>query len=71
MFERMLLRPSEVAVAIGVGRSKIYDLIHSGEIPSIRIGGSIRVPADQLREVIALRTLTPKAPQPVELGAAK
>jgi excisionase family DNA binding protein len=51
--ERLLLRPSETAEAIGVSRSRAYELIARGEIPSIRIGGSVRVPLDGLRQWIA------------------
>lgn len=50
--ERLLLRPTEAAEAIGVGRSKVYELLASGELPSVRIGSSIRVPLDRLREWI-------------------
>jgi len=48
----MLLRPAEAAEVIGIGRSKVYELLASGELPSIRIGGSVRVPLDKLREWI-------------------
>lgn len=51
--DRLLLRPIEAAEAIGVGRSKIYELLASGELPSIRIGSSVRVPVDALRAWIA------------------
>ena len=51
--EKLLLRPIEAAEAIGVGRSKVYSLLASGELPSIRIGGSVRVPVDALRSWIA------------------
>ncbi len=47
--EKLLLRPAEAAEAIGIGRSKVYELLASGELPSIRIGGSVRVPVDALR----------------------
>jgi excisionase family DNA binding protein len=47
--DRLLLRPVEAAEAIGIGRSKVYELLASGELPSIRIGGSVRVPVDALR----------------------
>src|SRR5688572_23033797 len=47
--EKLLLRPSEVAELLGIGRSKSYELIGSGLIPSIRIGTSVRVPLDSLR----------------------
>ena len=50
--ERLLLRPAEAAEAIGIGRSKLYELLACGDLPSVRIGGSIRVPVDKLREWI-------------------
>jgi excisionase family DNA binding protein len=50
--ERMMLRPAEAAEAIGVSRSKVYELIAGGEIPSVRVGGCIRVPVAALREWI-------------------
>ena len=34
-----MLKPSEVAVQLGVSRSWLYDAAKTGRIPSIRIGG--------------------------------
>ena len=51
--EKLLLTPREAAVTLGIGRTHIYDLIARGVIPSVRIGRSVRVPADALREWIA------------------
>jgi excisionase family DNA binding protein len=51
--ERLLLRPVEAAEAIGISRSKIYELLASGELPSVRIGASVRVPVEALRAWIA------------------
>ena len=50
--DRLLYRVSEAAHALGVSRAKAYELIAAGVIPSIRIDGSIRVPAKALREWI-------------------
>lgn len=51
---KLLLRPAEAADAIGVSRSRIYELIASGDVPSIRIGrGSVRVPIEELRAWIS------------------
>jgi excisionase family DNA binding protein len=50
--DRMLYRPAEAADAIGVSRARAYELIAAGTIPSIRIGSSIRVPVEALREWI-------------------
>jgi excisionase family DNA binding protein len=51
--DKLLLRPVEAAEAIGISRSKIYELLASGELPSVRIGASVRVPVEALRAWIA------------------
>ncbi len=48
--DRLLLRPTEAAEAIAVGRSKVYQLLARGELPSVRVDGRLRVPVAQLRE---------------------
>ena len=55
MMERLLLRPAETAEILGVGKSKVYDLIAKGELPSVRIGKSVRVPVEKLREWVNIR----------------
>lgn len=40
----LLLTPIEAAVALGVGRTKLYELISSGRLFSVRIDGCRRVP---------------------------
>lgn len=47
--EKLLAKPSEAADALGLGRSKTYQLIANGTLPSVRIGKSIRVPIEALR----------------------
>lgn len=51
--DKLLLRPSEAGDLLGVGRSKIYALLASGEIPSVRVGHSVRVPAEALKRWVA------------------
>jgi len=53
---RILLRPSEVAETLGICRTRAYELINSGIIPSLRLGKSLRVPAESLKEWVALQT---------------
>lgn len=48
--DRILYRPAEAADAIGVSRARAYELIAAGQIPAIRVGSSIRVPVEALRE---------------------
>lgn len=50
--ERLLLTAKEAADALGIGRSKVYELIMSGELESVRIGGSRRVPVEALRDFV-------------------
>lgn len=50
--ERLLLRPAEVAQMCGFSRAKVYDLISKKALPSIRLGKSVRVPADALRKML-------------------
>ena len=49
---RRLLKIEEVAERLSLGRTKTYDLVISGELPSVRIGRSRRVPVDALEEFI-------------------
>ena len=48
--ERLLLRPSEVAELLGIGRSKAYELCASNQLKVVRIGKSIRVPVEALHQ---------------------
>jgi excisionase family DNA binding protein len=49
----LLLTPEEAAKALRVGRSKVYDLMRSGMLRSVKIGGSRRVSATALKEFVA------------------
>ena len=49
---RLLLRPLEAAEALGLSRTKIYLLLSTGELPSVRVGGSVRISADALENWI-------------------
>lgn len=48
--EKLLLKPNEAAELLGVGRSKMYELLSTEKVPSIKIGGSIRIPTKALTE---------------------
>jgi len=49
---RVLLRPEEVAEALGVGRTSVYELLRSGELRSVKIGKSRRIPTEAVRELV-------------------
>ncbi len=48
--EKMLLKPGEVIEILGIGRSRVYEMLACGELPSLRIGRSIRIPASALQK---------------------
>lgn len=39
----------EVAELLGIARGKAYELVRSGDIPSVRVGRRYLVPRDRLR----------------------
>lgn len=45
-----MLRPGEAAQIVGVGRTTLYKLIKSREIPTCRLGKSIRIPVPALQD---------------------
>lgn len=50
--EKLLLTPEEAGAALGVGRSRVYDLMRTRQLPSVRIGKSRRVPAAAVRAFV-------------------
>lgn len=48
--EKLMLRPEEVAEALGVGRSTVYELLRVRAISSVKIGRCLRVPVQAVRE---------------------
>ena len=48
--DKVLLTVDEGAEALSLGRSKFYELIQRGEIPTIKIGRATRVQASAIRE---------------------
>jgi excisionase family DNA binding protein len=54
--ERELLSPLEAAHALGMSRSRLYQLISEGEIASVKDGRSRRIPRSEV--VRRIKTLT-------------
>jgi len=52
---RLLLRIPEVAETLGIGRTKIYELIATGELPTIRVGRAIRISVSTLQKWVEAR----------------
>lgn len=49
-----VLVPEEVMTILGVGRNKIYKLLQSGELQSLKIGKSYRIPKSYLLDYIGV-----------------
>ena len=55
--DKLLLTPTEAATALGIGRSKVYELMQTGQLQSVHIGACRRVPAEALHAFLErLRT---------------
>lgn len=50
--EKLLLRVEEVAELLDVGRTTVYALIKCGDLHSVKIGGSRRVPSTALQNYL-------------------
>ena len=51
-----LLKAAEVGERLGLGRSKTYELMAEGQIPTVRIGRAVRVPEGGLEAWIREQT---------------
>ena len=46
------LTVAEVAAVMRVSKMTVYRLVHSGELPAVRVGRSFRVPEDAVNEYL-------------------
>lgn len=55
--DKLLVTPEEAALAVSIGRSRVYELMRAGVIESVRIGASRRIPVRALESFVErLRT---------------
>ena len=52
-FDPIAVRISDAVRMIGLGRSKIYELIASGDIEIVKVGSCTLIPVASLRKLIA------------------
>lgn len=50
--DRLMYSVEEAAQATGLGRTKIYELMASGEITAVKVGNRRLIPAEALREFV-------------------
>lgn len=48
----LLVTPEAAAHRLSIGRSKVYELIRTGELPSIKIGGCRRITTEALEAFV-------------------
>ena len=51
--DKRMLTAVEVAAILGIGRTKVFELMASGELESVAIGRCRRVPIDALDAFVA------------------
>lgn len=51
--DALLLTPVQAARALGIGRTKVYELIASGRLRSVRLDGCRRITRDDLAAFVA------------------
>jgi excisionase family DNA binding protein len=49
---KLLLTPEEAAQVLGIGRTKVYELMLSNALESVKIGASRRIPTDSLTSFV-------------------
>lgn len=47
---RLLINIPEAAARLAIGRSTLYELIETGEIPVVKIGNAVRIQPSVLKE---------------------
>ena len=66
MADRLLYRPEEVSEMLSLGKSKIYQLLRTGEIASISCGRARRVPREALDQWLHERLQTTTVVHPTD-----
>ena len=52
--DKLLYRPKEAAQVLGIGRDKLYDLMRSGRLDSVKDGGPRFITANALHAYVAM-----------------
>ena len=55
MDERLTLTVEEAAKSLGIGRGLAYEMVRTGEIPTIRLGRRLLIPRAQLQQLLGPR----------------
>ncbi len=63
--DRLAVTVAEAARAIGISRSRAYEMIRRAEIPTIRLGGRLLVPWSKLTALIERKYLESNLPNEI------
>jgi excisionase family DNA binding protein len=66
--EPLLLRPVEAARLLGIGRSKLFEMLARNELPVVRMGRCVRIPRRELSSWVAQNLETETAVRNAYLG---
>lgn len=50
-----MVRPKDIIFETGLGKTKVYELIATGELPSCKIGRAVLIPRDAFDKFLADR----------------
>lgn len=51
--EKLMVTVAEAAQMLGVCRNRVYELIYSGQLASVKMGRSRRIAVDELKRFVA------------------
>lgn len=66
---RLLLRIREAAEVLAISESRLYELMKTGEIPTVKIGASTRISVEMLNDYVASLEVRAVAPTIITLAA--
>lgn len=66
--EPLVLTVEETAAVLRIGRGAAYEAVRRGDIPSVRLGRSLRVPRRALDELLGTPTSEEVASQPTAVA---
>lgn len=49
---QLLFKPEQAAVVLGIGRSKVFELMARGDLASVQIGRARRIPRESLEDYV-------------------
>ena len=58
--EPVVVTVADAATMLSVGRSRIYELIQSGDLASVKLGASRRLTIKSIRQLLARNAMPPQ-----------